>query len=46
MKLQAVQVTRFRNFDDSDEVAIEDDITTLIGENESGKTPSCRRSTC
>ncbi len=38
MKLVAAHVEKFRNFDDSGEVAIEPGVTVLIGKNESGKT--------
>lgn len=38
MKLIKVQVTKFRNFLDSTPVQIQDDITCLVGKNESGKT--------
>jgi hypothetical protein len=38
MKLISAQVQKFRNFDDSEAVAIEPDVTALVGKNESGKT--------
>jgi len=38
MKLKDVRVTNFRNFIDSGSVRIEDDITCIVGKNESGKT--------
>jgi energy-coupling factor transporter ATP-binding protein EcfA2 len=38
MKLVEAHVQKFRNFDDSDPVAIEGDVTALVGKNESGKT--------
>ena len=38
MKLISVQVTKFRNILDSTEVDIQDDVTCLVGKNESGKT--------
>ena len=38
MKLTHVRVTKYRCIEDSSEVAIEPDITALIGRNESGKT--------
>jgi predicted ATP-dependent endonuclease of OLD family len=38
MRLVEVRVQKFRNFDDSDKVAIEPDVTALVGKNESGKT--------
>jgi predicted ATP-dependent endonuclease of OLD family len=38
MKLKEVRVTNFRNFLDSGPVRIQDDITCLVGKNESGKT--------
>ncbi|GMV17111.1 MAG: hypothetical protein AMXMBFR56_53350 [Polyangiaceae bacterium] len=38
MKLKKVQVVLFRNVLDGGEVEIEDDITCLVGKNESGKT--------
>ncbi|WP_411700492.1 AAA family ATPase [Conyzicola sp.] len=38
MKLVAVTVQRFRNFVEPQRVDIEDDVTVLIGKNESGKT--------
>ena len=38
MKLIKSRVEKFRNYVDSEEVKIEDSITSLIGKNESGKT--------
>ncbi|HXH21152.1 MAG TPA: AAA family ATPase [Dehalococcoidia bacterium] len=38
MKLVEVQVQRFRNFIDSTPVAVQPDITCLVGKNESGKS--------
>lgn len=38
MKLTSVQVKKFRNILDSTVVSIQDDITCLVGKNESGKT--------
>lgn len=38
MQLARVVVQRFRNFVEPQEVAIEDDVTCLLGKNESGKT--------
>ena len=38
MKLTQVKVQLFRNILDSSEVSIEDDVTCLVGKNESGKT--------
>jgi AAA15 family ATPase/GTPase len=38
MKLKKVRVKHFRNIIDSTDVEIEDDITCLVGKNESGKT--------
>jgi predicted ATP-dependent endonuclease of OLD family len=38
MKLVTVQVKLFRNILDSSEVSIQDDVTCLVGKNESGKT--------
>ena len=38
MRLKQIQVTTFRNVLDSGEVEIQDDITCLVGKNESGKT--------
>ncbi len=38
MQLKAVRVQMFRNIVDSGEVAIERDVTCLVGKNESGKT--------
>lgn len=38
MQLKAVRVQMFRNIVDSGEVAIEPDVTCLVGKNESGKT--------
>lgn len=38
MKLVAVTVQKFRNFVEPQRVEIEDDVTVLIGKNESGKT--------
>jgi len=38
MKLISAQIRLFRNILDSTEVDIEDDVTCLVGKNESGKT--------
>lgn len=38
MKLTKIQVQKFRNILDSGEVDINDDVTCLVGKNESGKT--------
>ena len=38
MKLVKVQVRYFRNILDSTEVEVQDDVTCLVGKNESGKT--------
>jgi predicted ATP-dependent endonuclease of OLD family len=38
MELIRAQVQNFRNIDDSDEFRLEEDITCLVGKNESGKT--------
>ena len=38
MKLQAVTIQKFRNFVDAQRIEIEDDVTCLVGKNESGKT--------
>ncbi|MDE3207199.1 MAG: AAA family ATPase [Acidobacteriota bacterium] len=38
MKLLSAHVQKFRNFDDSELVPIQPDITALVGKNESGKT--------
>jgi energy-coupling factor transporter ATP-binding protein EcfA2 len=38
MKLTNVQVRNFRNIIDSGEVAIQPDVTCIVGKNESGKT--------
>src|SRR6266511_6432752 len=38
MKLRAVTVQRFKNIVDPQRVEIEDDVTGLVGKNESGKT--------
>ncbi|HNQ22306.1 MAG TPA: AAA family ATPase [Phycisphaerae bacterium] len=38
MKLISVTVTKFRNILDSTDVHIQDDVTCLVGKNESGKT--------
>ena len=38
MKLSGVQVRRFRNIIDSNPIAVEGDVTCLVGKNESGKT--------
>lgn len=38
MKLIKARVTKFRNYVDSEELRVEDSITSLIGKNESGKT--------
>lgn len=37
MILKSVQITNFRSIDDSDKFSI-DDVTCLVGKNESGKT--------
>lgn len=38
MKLKSFRVPRYRNALDSNEVLVEDDVTTLVGMNESGKS--------
>lgn len=38
MKLRSVNVSHFRNIVDSSDVRVEDDVTCLVGKNESGKT--------
>lgn len=38
MRLVEARIQKFRNFDDSGAVAIEPDVTALVGKNESGKT--------
>lgn len=38
MKLVAFRVRKFRNIIDSEEVAVQPDVTNLVGKNESGKT--------
>jgi energy-coupling factor transporter ATP-binding protein EcfA2 len=38
MLLKTVRISRFRNFVDPQEIDIEDDVTALVGKNESGKT--------
>ncbi|GAA0997029.1 AAA family ATPase [Subtercola frigoramans] len=38
MKLVAVTVKNFRNFVEAQRVEIEEDVTVLVGKNESGKT--------
>lgn len=38
MILKTVRIRKFRNFIDSGEIAIEDDVTALVGKNESGKS--------
>lgn len=38
LNLKTVRVKKFRNFIDSGEVDIEEDVTCLVGKNESGKT--------
>lgn len=38
MKLEAVTVQRYRNFVDAQRIAVEPDVTCLVGKNESGKT--------
>lgn len=38
MKLTSFKVTNFRNVIDSGEIAVEPDVTCLVGKNESGKT--------
>lgn len=38
LKLEAVTVQRYRNFVDAQRIAIESDVTCLVGKNESGKT--------
>lgn len=37
MRLNTVQITNFRSIDDSGEFTVED-VTCLVGKNESGKT--------
>lgn len=38
MKLKAVTIQKFRNFVEPQRIEIEDDVTALVGKNESGKT--------
>lgn len=38
MRLSAVTIQRFRNFVDPQRIEVEDDVTALVGKNESGKT--------
>lgn len=38
MKLKSVTIQKFRNFVDAQTIEIEDDVTCLVGKNESGKT--------
>lgn len=38
MEIEAVKISNFRSVQDTDWIEIENDITTLIGKNESGKT--------
>ncbi len=38
MKLTSFQVLKFRNIVDSTRVAVQPDVTCLVGKNESGKT--------
>src|SRR5690349_21554627 len=38
MRLTSVRVRRFRNILDSGQINVQDDITCLVGKNESGKT--------
>jgi predicted ATPase len=38
MKLIAFRVKKFRNIIDSEEITVQDDVTSLVGKNESGKT--------
>ncbi|MDR7251903.1 energy-coupling factor transporter ATP-binding protein EcfA2 [Nocardioides sp. BE266] len=38
MRLTSITVRRFRNFVEDQEIHIEDDVTCLVGKNESGKT--------
>jgi len=38
VKLRAVTIQRFRNFVEPQRIEIEDDVTALVGKNESGKT--------
>src|SRR5258706_5106112 len=38
MRLTTVQVRRFRNILDSNPITVQDDVTCLVGKNESGKT--------
>ena len=38
MKLVSARVRKFRNILDSGEIRFEDDVTVLVGKNESGKT--------
>ena len=42
MKLTKAQVQYFRNILDSTEIEIQDDVTCLVGKNESGKTAISR----
>lgn len=38
MRLQAITIQKYRNFVDAQRIEIEDDVTSLVGKNESGKT--------
>lgn len=38
MRLQAITIQKFRNFVEPQRIEIEDDVTCLVGKNESGKT--------
>lgn len=42
MKLKSVTIQRFRNFYNAQRFTVEDDVTVLIGKNESGKTTILR----
>lgn len=42
MKLKAVTIQKFRNFVEPQRIEIEDDVTVLVGKNESGKTTVLR----
>ena len=42
MKLRAVTIQKFRNFVEPQRIEIEDDVTVLVGKNESGKTTVLR----
>lgn len=42
MKLRAVTIQKFRNFVEPQRIEVEDDVTVLVGKNESGKTTVLR----